>query len=169
MGSRSGVGRLLACRPNGGAQDAGDFPGLLQESCVFLNSAVLQVLQPVNAFVSLFECDVQLRSKCRARAALASGAIIGAHRRGRAQKLTAGVVSLRARRQAAMEGQRGQRETASSFNEVPGWHGTGARAIRVPRESVSKYIKYFRYFALFDFPSHFVLCTFYFLPGRRHA
>lgn len=168
MKSCSAIWRLLAGRPDGGAQDAGDFPGLLQQSRVLLNSTVLQIFQPVHALVSLFKCDVQFRSKCRARAALASGAIIGAHRRRRAQKLTAGVVSLRACRQAAIEGEHGQREAAGSFDKIPGRHGTGWRAIRVPRGYSGKSRLHFPNFALStSLPTpYFALSTF---SGGRHG
>ena len=172
MRSCSGVRRLLACRPDGGAQDAGDFPGLLQESRVLLNSTVLQVFQPVHALVSLFKGDMQLRSKRRARSALAGSSIIGPHRRCRSQQLTPGVLCHDARRQPTIEGQHGQREAAGSFDEIPGRHVSDSGARRVPRENVSKSLKYFRHFALSalsDFPSHFVLRTSYFLPGGRHA
>ena len=167
MRSRSAFRRLLPGRPNSGPQDAGDFPGFLQQGRVLLNPPLFEVFEPVDALVRLFESNMQLRSKRRTRSSLAGSSMVGPDRRRGSQKLTPGVLCLGARRQPTIEGQRGQREAASSLNEVPGRHGTGWKAIRVPRGYSGKSGLYFLNFALLTSLPTSYFRTFYFL--RRSA
>jgi hypothetical protein len=169
MRTRSDERRMPARRADGGAQDACDFPGFLQQGRVFLDSAVLEEFEPVDALVGLFERDMQFRSKCRTRSALAGSSIVRPDRGRGSQKLTPGVLCLGIRRQPTIEAQHGQRKVACSFDEIPRRHGSRSRASGVPRENVSKSVQYFCNFALSDFPLNFVLRTFYFLPGRPHG